>query len=104
VSLPLDAAGKRPTFFPEAGVDELLSMVLELAAELWVVRERLYRAEAVAEATTPGFSALVESAPLTAEQEAELSRMRETFTRGLFRSLGRRTAGAGGVAETTEAA
>jgi hypothetical protein len=100
VSLPLDAAGKRPTFFPEAGVDELLSMVLEL----WVVRERLYRAEAVAEATTPGFSALVESAPLTAEQEAELSRMRETFTRGLFRSLGRRTAGAGGVAETTEAA
>ncbi len=100
MSLPLDAAGKRPTFFPEAGVDELLSMVLEL----WVVRERLYRAEAVAEATTPGFSALVESAPLTAEQEAELSRMRETFTRGLFRSLGRRTAGAGGVAETTEAA
>ncbi len=91
MSLPLDAAGKRPTFFAEAGVDELLSMVLELAAELWVVRERLYRAEAVAEMKAPGFSALVESAPLTPAGEAELARMRETFTRGLFRSLGRRS-------------
>jgi hypothetical protein len=99
VSLPLDAAGKRPTFFPEAGVDELLSMVLELAAELWVVRERLYRAEAVAEQKAPGFTALVEGAPLTAEQDADLARMREAFTRGLFRSLGRRRGQAGDAAE-----
>jgi hypothetical protein len=106
VSLPLDAAGKRPTFFPEPGVDELLSMVLELAAELWVVRERLYRAEAVAEAKAPGFSALVESAPLTPEQEAQLAGMREAFTRGLFRSLGRErtlTAGRAGPAEAADA-
>ncbi len=89
MSLPLDAAGKRPTFFPEPGVDELLSMVLELAAELWVVRERLYRAEAVAELKAPGFAELVETTPLTDAQDAELARMRETFTRGLFRSLGR---------------
>jgi hypothetical protein len=89
VNLPLDAAGKRPTFFPEAGVDQLLSMVLELAAELWVVRERLYRAEAVAETKAPGFAGLVESTPLSPAQEAELTRMREAFTQNLFRSLGR---------------
>jgi hypothetical protein len=89
VSLPLDAAGKRPTFFTEAGVDELLSMVLELAAEFWVVRERLYRAEAVAESKSPGFTDLIELTPLSPAQDAELARMRETFTRGLFRSLGR---------------
>jgi hypothetical protein len=100
VSLPLDAAGKRPTFFPETGVDELLSMVLELAAELWVVRERLYRVEAVAETKAPGFTDLVESTPLSAAQAAELARMRETFTRGLFRSLGRPN---GEKAETADA-
>ncbi len=95
MSLPLDAAGKRPTFFAEAGVDQLLSMVLELAAELWVVRERLYRVEAVAELEAPGFAARVETTSLTPAQETELARMRDGFTRGLFRTLNPRTADSG---------
>ena len=48
--LPLDARGRRPAFFDKDGVDQLLSMMLELATEVWVVRERLYRVEAAAEA------------------------------------------------------
>jgi hypothetical protein len=88
-ALPLDAAGDRPTFFKEAGVDQLLSMVLELAAELWVVRERVYRLEA-AGATLKN---LVETLELSPEQSAELALMRETFLRALFRSLNRQPVG-----------
>jgi len=47
--LPLDATGHRPAFFDPDGVDQLVSMVVELATELWVVRERVYALEAVAE-------------------------------------------------------
>ena len=88
-ALPLDAAGDRPTFFKEAGVDQLLSMVLELAAELWVVRERVYRLEAAGVVSKD----LVETLELSPEQSAELAAMRETFLRGLFRSLNRQSVG-----------
>jgi hypothetical protein len=85
--LPLDAAGARPTFFSEGGVDQLLSMVLELAAELWVVRERLFRVEAAAATQGLDLASLVETQELAADRQAELAALRETFTRGLFRSL-----------------
>ncbi len=88
-ALPLDAAGDRPTFFKEAGVDQLLSMVLELAAELWVVRERVYRLEAAGEVGGVALKDLAETLELSPEQSAELAGMRETFLRGLFRSLNR---------------
>jgi hypothetical protein len=39
--------GKRPEFFATEGVDEVMSMVLVLAQELHVVRERLDTAERV---------------------------------------------------------
>jgi hypothetical protein len=90
-ALPLDAAGDRPTFFKEAGVDQLLSMVLELAAELWVVRERVYRLEAAAGSKGLDLTTLVESLELSRDQAAQLADLRERFTRGLFRSLNRPT-------------
>lgn len=45
--LPRTVRGKRPEFFATEGVDEVLSMVLVLAQELHVVRERLDSAERV---------------------------------------------------------
>jgi hypothetical protein len=45
--LPRTVRGKRPEFFQAEGVDELLSMVLVVAQELTVVRERLDTAERV---------------------------------------------------------
>ena len=47
--LPMDASGRRPAFFGQDGVDQLASMVLELATELWTVKERLYAVESAAE-------------------------------------------------------
>ena len=46
--IPLSHRGKRPRFFDASGTDELMSMVLELTAELWVVKKRLYLLERVA--------------------------------------------------------
>ncbi len=83
------AAGERPTFFPTPGMDELLSMILEMSAELWVVRERLFRWEAAAVAEGLALGRAVEILKLDADQEAELAMAREAFTRNLFRSLGR---------------
>jgi hypothetical protein len=90
--LPLDAAGDRQTFFKDGGVDQLLSMVLELAAELWVVRERVYRLEAAGAVGGVPLRELAESLDLDADQQAELAAMRETFLRGMFRSLNRSAA------------
>jgi hypothetical protein len=87
--IPLDAAGPRPTFFNGSGADELMSMVLELAAELWVVRERVYRLEAAAETKGLDLTRLVETLELSQAQTGELADLRERFTRSLFRSLNR---------------
>ena len=48
VKLPRTVRGKRPEFFPTPGVDDALSMILVLAQELAVLRERMDSAEIVA--------------------------------------------------------
>lgn len=45
--LPRTIRGKRPEFFATEGVDEVMSMVLVLAQEMAVMRERLDTAERV---------------------------------------------------------
>ena len=48
--LPRDARGKRPQFYDAPGVDHAMSMILVLAEELTVVRERLDTLERIAAA------------------------------------------------------
>lgn len=48
VSLPRTIRGKRPDFFETPGVDDAMSMILVLAQELAVLRERFDSAERVA--------------------------------------------------------
>jgi hypothetical protein len=86
-SLPLDASSRRHAFFSEDGVDQLVSMVLELATELWVVRERLYALEAVADQR--GLRAAIESYRPNEQEQAELAAMRARMLSELFRTLGR---------------
>jgi hypothetical protein len=84
--LPLDAAGRRPAFFDEPGVDQLVSMVLELATELWVIRERVYAIEDVATRQGLDLSAMERWTPDTAQQ-AELAQMRARILENMFRTL-----------------
>jgi hypothetical protein len=85
--LPVDAAGRRPAFFAPDGVDQILTMVLELATELWVLRERVFVIEAVAAEHGLPLKSAVESYTLTDAQRAELAAMRGEMMNQLFRTL-----------------
>jgi hypothetical protein len=85
--LPVDAAGRRPAFFAQDGVDQILTMVLELATELWVLRERVFVIEAVAAEHGLPLKATVEGYALTEAQRAELAGMRAEMMNQLFRTL-----------------
>ncbi len=87
--LPLEAAGRRPAFFEQDGMDQMLSIILELAAELWVVRERVFVVEAVLQTQGVAVSDAVEAFQPTPEQQATLARMRAEMTAQMFRSLNR---------------
>ena len=87
--LPLEAGGRRPAFFDQDGMDQIVSIVLELAAELWVVRERVFVMEAVLHNQGVAVSEAIEAFVPTAEQAARLAAMRADLTAQMFRSLNR---------------
>ena len=69
--------GKQPRFFDVQGVDELVSITMGLAQELWAVRERLAAVEALGKA---GIStAAVEAYEFSEEERAALDRERREF-------------------------
>lgn len=88
-SLPVDAKGRRPAFFTEDGVDQLVTMVLELATELWVLRERVFVIEAVADRHGLPLTAEVETYALSQAERAKLESMRGVMMNQLFRTLNR---------------
>ncbi len=83
----IDAAGRRPTFFSQDGVDQILTMVLELATELWVLCERVFVIESVAAEHGLPLKTAVESYALSEAQRAELAGMRAEIMNQLFRTL-----------------
>jgi hypothetical protein len=86
--LPLEASGRRPAFFEQPGIDQLLSMVLELAAETWVVRERVFILEALLK--QQGLAAdAVETYVPSEDEKAVLAKMRGEATANIFRTLAR---------------
>jgi hypothetical protein len=88
-SLPVDAQGRRPAFFTGDGVDQLVTMVLELATELWVLRERVFVIEAVAGRHGLPLRAEVDAYVLSEAERGALEGMRGTMMRQLFRTLNR---------------
>ena len=69
--------GKQPRFFDVQGVDELVSITMGLAQELWAVKERLAAVESLGKA---GISAAaVEAYEFSDEQRAVLDRERKEF-------------------------
>ena len=69
--------GKQPRFFDVQGVDELVSITMGLAQELWAVKERLAAVEALGKA---GISAAaVEAYEFSDEERAALDRERKEF-------------------------
>jgi hypothetical protein len=64
-------------------------MVLEIATELWVVRERVFILEAVLARQGVTLADAVESYVPTESEKAALARMRDEATANIFRTLGR---------------
>jgi hypothetical protein len=85
--LNMAAAVRRQTFFKEPGVDQLVSIMLELATELWSVRQRLYIVERVTEGQSRPLNDLVEAYRPTAAEQSELEAMRGRMVREMFRVL-----------------
>jgi hypothetical protein len=85
--IPLNHRGKRPRFFDASGTDELMSMVLELTAELWVVKKRLYLLERVAGQAGVPLTPQIEAYELDEGEVAELDERRRLLISTVLRSL-----------------
>ena len=87
--LAMDASGRRHAFFTQDGVDQLVSISLELAAELWTVRERLYVLECVMAEEGIPLRDKIEAYELNETERSELAETRTRMLNEIFRTLGR---------------
>ena len=78
---------RRQAFFESDAVDQLMSMVLELAAEHWVLRERVFAIERAAERLGLELTAAVESHEFTETEKAALGAMRKAMIDHLMRTV-----------------
>jgi hypothetical protein len=85
--LPLDSNAKRPKFFDNDSNDALTSMMLEIMAELWVVKERVYVLEEVLSSQDQSVKQKVEAFVPTEAQITQLESQRGAFISSVMRSL-----------------
>ncbi|MEM7284427.1 MAG: hypothetical protein AAF438_22740, partial [Pseudomonadota bacterium] len=85
--IPLNTRGKRPNFFEHSGLDQTVSMVLELMAELWVVKERQFRIERLLEKHSIDVSNELEALELDEDTTQELEQKRRQFVETVLRTL-----------------
>jgi hypothetical protein len=85
--LPQRARGKRPHVFSDPAIDALLTTVLELAQDVWVLKERQRAYELYLEARGTGSSADFEAFALPEAESAALAAERQAYVQRLFRAL-----------------
>ena len=74
--IPMRHRGKRPRFFEAEGIDELMSMVLEVTTEVWVLKKRLYLLERVANNSGISLTPEIENDELSDAEIIELDGLR----------------------------
>ncbi len=85
--IPMTPKSKRPSFFGESAVDQIVTMMLEMMAELWVVKERVYTLEKVLGEAGIAVKEQIESCELSEDEVAELEGARRKFVETIMRSL-----------------
>ena len=85
--IPLTQKGRRPGFFDESAVDQVVTMMLEMMAELWVVKERVYTLERVLGEAGIAAKEQIEACELSDDELAELEGTRRKFVETIMRSL-----------------
>ncbi len=78
------ARGKRPEFYETPGLDQAMSMILVLANEFSVLRDRLDSAERVAKAHGIDLAAGIETLELDQAALEEREARRQSFLERLF--------------------
>ncbi|MFN3424691.1 MULTISPECIES: hypothetical protein [Novosphingobium] len=78
------ARGKRPQFYATPGLDQVMSMVMVLANEVSVLRDRIDSAERVAKAHGIDLAAGIETLELDQAALEEREERRQDFLRRLF--------------------
>lgn len=78
------ARGKRPEFYETPGVDQLFSMVMVLASELTVMRDRIDAQERVASAQGVDLAAAIDALELGEDALHEREAWRQDFLNRLF--------------------
>lgn len=78
------ARGKRPDFYEVPGLDHAMSMIMVLANEISVLRDRLDSAERVAKAAGMDLAAGIEALDLDQDALEEREQRRQDFLRRLF--------------------
>jgi hypothetical protein len=89
VTLPRQTRGKRPQFFDDPAIDQVMTFVLELATEVAVMRTRLDTVERLLDEHGSVTRAAIEAYEPPPEVEAE----RDDWRAGYFRRVLRMHAG-----------
>jgi len=86
--IPTQHRGKQPRFFATEGMDELMTMVLELTTELWVVKKRVYLMERVAGDQGVDLTSGIENYEFSEAEAKELEDLRSQLISTVLRSTG----------------
>lgn len=78
------ASGKRPQFYDTPGLDAAMSMIMVLANEMCVLRDRLDSAERVAKASGLDLAAGIETLQFDQDALEEREQRRQDFLERLF--------------------
>ena len=96
-----DAKGKRPQFYEAPGMDQAMSMILVMANELCVVRDRLHTLEIAAGRRGLDLASDIETLELTQAELEEREARRQDFLERLY-YLARKDAREAAEADTAE--
>ncbi|MFK7831291.1 MAG: hypothetical protein AB8B57_16075 [Congregibacter sp.] len=86
-AIPRKARGRRNQLFEADGVDELISMVLEVTAEVSAMRERQYLLERVLEANNIPAAAAIENYRQTENDQQHLANDRQRLVSTVLRNF-----------------
>ena len=87
IALPKVAKGKRPVVFDDPNIDHLVTMVLEMSAELYAVYQRLDTVERMLDEAKVIKRKKIDAYEPDADAEAERAEWRELFLERLFRTV-----------------
>lgn len=96
-----NAKGKRPAFSPTTGIDQAMSMIMVLASEVSMLRDRIDAGERVAKAHGIDLAAGIEALELDEAALQEREAARQDFLGRLF-YLARKEAAEAAAQESTQ--